>query len=162
MRILINFEGLKWNIEFSLSSEQDIENHRFCSETGYRFQDLGLTAPPITLPNTNAPPPPPSGRDTGLIVCLFLCGFPGRVWYVFMLPVCCCVMQFCAAYKASCNTQLMVWFRWVDTACFSKMDTILKEFAFKTPLPSSRKRLIFHKVVLWRKSHLSHLSQFKT
>ena len=25
-------------------------------------------------------------------------------------------------------------------------DTILKEFAFKTPMPSSRKRLIFHKM----------------
>ena len=72
--------------------------------SGYRFQDLGRRAPPIALWNTNTPPHP--GRDTGLIVCLFLCGFPGRVRYFFMLPVFCCVMLICTTYKASCKTQL--------------------------------------------------------
>jgi len=96
-----NFGGLKWGIVFLPRSETGYGKSQILVWNSGQVSRVWAAHPHRLL--CGITPPPPLGRDTGINFRLFLYGFCGRVWYVYLLPFYCCVMQICVTYK---DTQL--------------------------------------------------------
>ena len=90
-----------------------MDNHRIWS--GYRFQDLGRTAPPIALWNNNTPhPPAPSGsgyRTDCVFISLWVPGARSIFFHAICILLCYADLRVCASYKARPRVKTQLTFQ---------------------------------------------------